>query len=124
MSKVPYAVETLVEVGDVPYGFDQSRSNVNVSQGAIRRNCQQGRCGSAKLHGALVLCITSAVLFAPVSAHADDDDIENYTIEQVQACSDDAMRLCGNEIPDVRRIRDCMISKKPQLSAACQAMFK
>jgi hypothetical protein len=76
------------------------------------------------LKGALLLSLASSLLAGSVSAYADDDDDINYTMEQVQACSGDAMRLCKNTIPDVHKTRDCMIAKKEQLSKACQAMFR
>jgi len=47
-----------------------------------------------------------------------------YTPEEQQACSGDAMRLCGPEIPDVDRITACMIRNKSQLSPPCRAFFK
>jgi hypothetical protein len=46
-----------------------------------------------------------------------------YTPEQQQMCSGDAMRLCGEYIPDVERITACMIRKYSQLSSGCQAVF-
>jgi hypothetical protein len=47
-----------------------------------------------------------------------------YTPEQEQACSGDALRLCGPEIPDVERITACMIRNKSQLSPGCRAFFR
>lgn len=47
-----------------------------------------------------------------------------YTQEQQQACTPDAMRLCGNFIPDVDRITACMIQKKSQLSPECGRFFR
>ena len=46
-----------------------------------------------------------------------------YTPEQQQRCQGDAMRLCGEFIPDVDRITACMIAKKSQLSEGCRAVF-
>ena len=46
-----------------------------------------------------------------------------YTPEQQQMCQGDAMRLCGEFIPDVDRITACMIAKKSQLSEGCRAVF-
>ena len=46
-----------------------------------------------------------------------------YTPEQQQACTPDAMRLCGNFVPDVDRVTVCMIEKKSQLSPECRAHF-
>lgn len=47
-----------------------------------------------------------------------------YTPEQEQACSADAFRLCGAEIPDVERVTVCMARNKAQLSPACRAHFR
>lgn len=47
-----------------------------------------------------------------------------YTPEQEQACTPDAMRLCGNFIPDVDRITACMIERKSQLSPECRRFFR
>jgi hypothetical protein len=47
-----------------------------------------------------------------------------YSPEQEQACTPDAMRLCGAYIPDVDRITVCMIRNKSQLSPGCRAHFR
>ena len=49
---------------------------------------------------------------------------EAYTPEQEQACSGDAMRVCGAFVPDVDRITICMIQNKSQLSPPCRAFFR
>ena len=49
---------------------------------------------------------------------------EAYTPDQQQACSDDAFRLCGAEIPDVDRVTACMVRKQPQLSPGCRVFFR
>jgi hypothetical protein len=36
-----------------------------------------------------------------------------YTPQQEQMCTGDAMRLCGEYIPDVDRITACMVSSRP-----------
>ena len=46
-----------------------------------------------------------------------------YTAEQQQACSGDAMRLCGAFVPDVDRITACMMQNKARLTPACRAQF-
>jgi hypothetical protein len=43
------------------------------------------------------------------------------TSQQQQACQGDAMRLCGEFIPDVAKIEACMSRKRAQVSAACRA---
>lgn len=47
-----------------------------------------------------------------------------YTIEQQQACTPDAFRLCGAHIPDVDRITACMIQNRALLSPACAVYFR
>jgi hypothetical protein len=46
-----------------------------------------------------------------------------YTADQQQACTGDAFRLCGSEIPDVDRVTVCMIRNKAQLTPGCRAFF-
>lgn len=47
-----------------------------------------------------------------------------YTPEQEQMCTGDAMRLCGDAIPDVERVTACMIQKRASLSDGCKAVFQ
>jgi len=47
-----------------------------------------------------------------------------YTPEQQQACSDDALRLCSADVPDVDRITACMSRNKEQLTPRCRAFFR
>jgi len=45
------------------------------------------------------------------------------TAQEQQACMNDAFRVCSATIPDRNRTIACMIQKKAQLSAACQAVM-
>jgi hypothetical protein len=47
-----------------------------------------------------------------------------YTPEQQQACTGDAMQLCGEFVPDVDRVTACMIRRKSQLSPGCRVYFR
>jgi hypothetical protein len=47
-----------------------------------------------------------------------------YSQEQQDACTSDAMRLCGAFIPDVDRITACMIQNKTQLTPRCAVYFQ
>ena len=47
-----------------------------------------------------------------------------YTAEEEQACTPDAMRLCGAYVPDVDRITACMIQNRSQLSPECGRFFR
>jgi len=61
--------------------------------------------------------VALAVLIQPGAALA-------YTPEEQQACSPDAMRLCGEFVPNVDAITACMIRKKAQLSPQCKVFFR
>jgi len=49
---------------------------------------------------------------------------EAYTPEQQAACTDDAFRLCGSDMPDVDRVTACMVRKQDQLSPGCRVYFR
>lgn len=63
------------------------------------------------------LALVLAVLVQPGAGFA-------YTQEEQQACTPDAMRLCGEFVPNVDAITACMIQKKSQLSPQCRAFFR
>src|SRR6266852_9902028 len=65
----------------------------------------------------LMLATALSVSMWPAASRA-------YTDEQQQACSADAFRLCGPDIPDVDRITACMIRNKSQLTPGCRAFFR
>src|SRR5262245_41846134 len=64
------------------------------------------------------------VLAMALSASAFSTAASAYTPEQQQACTGDAMNLCGAYIPDVDRITACMIANKARLSPGCRAHFR
>jgi hypothetical protein len=70
---------------------------------------------NVSLGAALAVALSLSML--PEAARA-------YTPEEQQACQPDAMRLCGNFIPDVDRITACMVEKKSQLSPECRKFFR
>lgn len=70
-----------------------------------------------KFHLGLLLATVLSVSLWPAAGRA-------YTPEQQQACTGDAMRLCGAFVPDVDRITACMIQNKSQLSPGCRAHFR
>lgn len=43
--------------------------------------------------------------------------------KQQAACYDDVMRLCGNFVPDVDKVKACMQGKRRLVSAKCSAMW-
>ena len=67
-------------------------------------------------HARLRLALLLATAVASGESHA-------YTFEQQQACAPDAFRLCSSEIPDVERIKTCMIRNRSQLSPQCRGLL-
>ncbi|PPQ13768.1 hypothetical protein GA0061098_1008161 [Bradyrhizobium shewense] len=65
----------------------------------------------------VTLGMALAVLIQPGTGFA-------YTPEEQQACTPDAMRLCGEFVPNVDAITACMIKKKAQLSPQCAVFFR
>lgn len=72
---------------------------------------------STNSQAGLWLATVIAAVTLPSLSHA-------YTDEEQQACSGDAFRLCGAEIPDVDRVTVCMIRNKAQLSPGCRVFFR
>ena len=71
----------------------------------------------------LRLGIAVAALFAVALLLASAPAYAQGTPEQRAACEADAMRLCGEFVPDVDRITACMSRKRSQLSPRCRAFF-
>nr|WP_249141811.1 hypothetical protein [Bradyrhizobium diazoefficiens] len=46
-----------------------------------------------------------------------------FSSDAQQMCSGDAMRLCFSEIPDIPRIRACMVRNKAHVSPGCRAVM-
>jgi hypothetical protein len=46
-----------------------------------------------------------------------------FSPEAQQMCSDDAMRLCASEVPDIPRITACMVRNKSKVSPGCRAVM-
>ncbi len=66
---------------------------------------------------ALVALVTFA---GATAAHAEKP---KYDMEDVTACSPDAMRLCKDKLPDLAAIQDCMKENYSRLRPACKARF-
>lgn len=74
-----------------------------------------GRSGRTRCDATLGAAIMLVLLTGAAQA---------YSPEQEQMCTNDAMRLCSSDIPDVDRITACMIRQRAQLSAGCRAFFR
>lgn len=46
-----------------------------------------------------------------------------FSSEAQQMCSGDAMRLCSSEIPDIPRIKACMVRNRAHVSPGCRAVM-
>lgn len=66
---------------------------------------------------AAAFVLTGLFVLTPAPASA-------YTQAEQQACQNDAFRLCGDAIPDERRVKSCMIAKMRYLSPPCRRMFR
>ena len=45
------------------------------------------------------------------------------TMEQRQACEQDAYRFCQDAIPDERRVRNCLVKNMRRLNPTCRSAF-
>ena len=70
--------------------------------------------GTLALGVALAALIVAAL---PTVGHA-------YTPEEQAACQPDAFRLCGSEIPNIDRVKACMLARRAQLSPECKRYFR
>ncbi len=68
---------------------------------------------------ALFILALCSMLFS-FAAAADE---YRGTAEQRAACTPDAFRLCGNYIPDPKKVQLCLQRQRSQLSAGCRMAF-
>ena len=73
-----------------------------------------------------VTSIFAAVVIAVACANVAraEDDAPSYSMEDVTACSADAMRLCRKNMPSIKAIEDCMRENYESLRPKCKARFK
>ena len=69
----------------------------------------------------IVLAAFAAVL---VCAMASIPAAAQGTPEQRAACQGDAMRLCGQFVPDVERITACMVQNRRYVSRGCRLVIE
>jgi hypothetical protein len=68
--------------------------------------------------------ILAGVALAALSAAALPRAAHAYTAEEQAACQPDAFRLCGSEIPNIERVKACMVARRAQLSPECKRFFR
>jgi hypothetical protein len=69
------------------------------------------------------LALPAALLLGGLSA-ATAQRMGEGTAEARQACTPDAMRLCSEFIPNVEKVKACMLRKRGQLSEACRVAMR
>jgi hypothetical protein len=67
--------------------------------------------------------IVSLFAFATTAIVLQTSPALAFSSEAQQMCTGDAMRLCSSEIPDISRVRACMVQKKAQVSPGCRAVM-
>jgi hypothetical protein len=65
----------------------------------------------------LMLATTLSFTLLPTAGQA-------YSPEEQAACTDDAFRVCGTEIPDINRVTACMVRNRSLLSPGCKIYFR
>mgnify|MGYP003347880564 FL=1 len=63
-----------------------------------------------------ILPVTLTLLYAGAAPAYAAGDAQS-------ACMDDALKLCGDEIPFISEIEDCLEANMPQLSVRCRKEF-
>ena len=49
--------------------------------------------------------------------------MQQESAEDRQACTDDAMQLCGDFVPDRDKVYQCLVKKVKQISPACRKVI-
>jgi hypothetical protein len=70
-----------------------------------------------------IMTVAALLAFALMASGGVLPAAAQGTPQQRAACEGDAMRLCGNYVPDVQRITACMHAKRSQLNPRCRAVF-
>lgn len=58
-----------------------------------------------------------------LAAHGPNLAFAQGTEQQREACTPDALRLCGQFIPDAGKVESCLRSAGPRLSPPCRVVF-
>lgn len=72
----------------------------------------------------LLAFLVCASLSATAGHATAQDEAPSYSIDDVKACSKDAIRLCKSKIASIAAIEACMRAHFDELRPACQARFK
>lgn len=67
--------------------------------------------------------IASLFSVAATAIALQTSPVRAFSTEAQQMCTGDAFRLCSSEIPDIPRVRACMVQKKAEVSPGCRAVM-
>jgi hypothetical protein len=88
---------------------------------------RENREETSKVNRLLQLAAICAALIAtttlPAPAQQQRRDDYQGTEEQQRACRPNVFRLCASDIPDARRITDCLRRNYVRLTPDCAAVF-
>jgi hypothetical protein len=98
--------------------LDQAEWARSIGEGKHMTSTMKHRTARLKLNAIAGLAGLGGIAMMPLPAAAQG------TPEQQAACQDDAMRLCGQFVPDVQRITTCMIQMRRYLSPRCRATLE
>ena len=71
-----------------------------------------------------ILAIALTGVLTGSSAAASKHNMPTLRDQEQAACSNDAMKLCKDDVPDEAKIEACMRTKISQVSAGCRKYFK
>jgi hypothetical protein len=81
------------------------------------------RSAQPKLRPITAAALPTALLGLALTFASSPAVAQQWSPEQRAACEPDAMRLCQQYVPDIGRVRACMIHYRRYLSPACRAVF-
>jgi hypothetical protein len=82
------------------------------------------RSAQPKLGPIMAAALPAALLGLALTFGSSPAVAQQWSPEQRAACEPDAMRLCQQYVPDIGRVRACMIHYRRYLSPACRAVFE
>jgi hypothetical protein len=82
------------------------------------------RDAQAKLRPIMAAALPGVFLGLALTFASSPAAAQQWSPEQRAACEPDAMRLCQQYVPDIDRVRACMVHYRRYLSPACRAVFE
>lgn len=70
------------------------------------------------------LALPAALILGGLSVARAQPGASEGSAAARQACTPDALRLCSEFVPDVGKVKSCMLRKRGQLSMACRVAMR